>query len=40
VVDIYQKARDGGCKVHFKPNLIDGKSRDWVGMRFPDEYPC
>ena len=39
VVDIYQKAREGGCKVHFKPNLIDGKSRDWVGMRFPDEYP-
>ncbi len=40
VVDIYQKAREGGCQVHFKPNLIDGKSRDWVGMRFPDEYPC
>lgn len=39
VVDIYQKARAAGCKVHFKPNLIDGKSRDWVGMRFPDEYP-
>jgi protein gp37/ParB-like chromosome segregation protein Spo0J len=39
VVDIYRKAREGGCKVHFKPNLIDGKSRDWVGMRFPDEYP-
>lgn len=43
VVDIYQKARDAGCRVHFKPNIIgnviDGKSRDWVGMRFPDEYP-
>jgi protein gp37/ParB-like chromosome segregation protein Spo0J len=39
VVDIYRKAREGGCQVHFKPNLIDGKSRDWVGMRFPDEYP-
>jgi protein gp37/ParB-like chromosome segregation protein Spo0J len=39
VVDIYQKAREGGCAVHFKPNLIDGKSRDWVGMQFPDEYP-
>ena len=43
VSDIYQKAREGGCKVHFKPNIIgnviDGKSRDWVGMRFPDEYP-
>ena len=39
VVDIYRKAREGGCAVHFKPNLIDGKSRDWVGMQFPDEYP-
>jgi len=39
VVDIYQKAREGGCAVHFKPNLVDGKSRDWVGMQFPDEYP-
>lgn len=43
VSDIYQKAREGGCKVHFKPNIIgniiDGKSPDWVGMRFPDEYP-
>lgn len=39
VVDIYQKARKAGCKVHFKPNLINGKSPDWVGMRFPDEYP-
>lgn len=39
VVNIYRKARDGGCKVHFKPNLIDGKCRDWVGMKFPNEYP-
>ena len=39
VVDIYQKAREGGCAVHFKPNLINGKSREWVGMQFPDEYP-
>jgi protein gp37/lambda repressor-like predicted transcriptional regulator len=35
VVDIYQKAREAGCKVHFKPNIMDGKP----GMRFPDEYP-
>ena len=32
------KGRKAGCKVHFKPNLINGKSPDWVGMRFPDEY--
>lgn len=35
VVDIYQKAREAGCKVHFKPNIMDGKP----GMQFPDEYP-
>ena len=35
VVDIYRKAREAGCKVHFKPNIMDGKP----GMRFPDEYP-
>ena len=35
VVDIYQKAREAGCKVHFKPNIKNGKP----GMRFPDEYP-
>ena len=35
VVDIYQKAREAGCKVHFKPNIKDGKP----GMQFPDEYP-
>lgn len=35
VVDIYLKAREAGCKVHFKPNIMNGKP----GMRFPDEYP-
>lgn len=35
VVDIYLKAREAGCQVHFKPNIMDGKP----GMRFPDEYP-
>jgi protein gp37 len=35
VVDIYQKARKAGCKVHFKPNIINAQP----GMRFPDEYP-
>lgn len=35
IVDIYLKAREAGCKVHFKPNIKDGKP----GMRMPDEYP-
>ena len=35
VIDIYQKARAAGCKVHFKPNITNGKP----GMRFPNEYP-
>ncbi len=31
---IYAQAREAGCKVHFKPNLITNP-----GMRWPNEYP-
>jgi protein gp37 len=32
---IYAQAREAGCKVHFKPNLIANP-----GMQWPDEYPA
>ncbi len=35
VARITAQAREAGCRVHFKPNLINGKP----GMQFPDEYP-
>jgi protein gp37 len=35
VVDLYNKAREAGCRVHIKPNLGNGKP----GMIFPNEYP-
>lgn len=33
VVRIYQQARESGCQVHLKPNLVNGKP----GMQLPDE---
>jgi protein gp37 len=35
VARIVLQAREAGCKVHLKPNLINGRP----GMQFPDEYP-
>lgn len=35
VARIALQAIDSGCKVHFKPNLIDGSP----GMVWPDQYP-
>ncbi|MEU1497342.1 DUF5131 family protein [Streptomyces sp. NPDC005732] len=35
VARIVLQAREAGCRVHLKPNLINGRP----GMRFPDEYP-
>lgn len=32
---IYAQAREAGCRVHMKPNLVNGKP----GMQLPDEYP-
>lgn len=42
VARIYMQARDAGCKVHLKPNLLnlyDSGSRFAAGMQLPDEYP-
>lgn len=35
VARIVAQAREAGCKVHLKPNLVNGKP----GMQLPDEYP-
>ncbi|WP_331764869.1 DUF5131 family protein [Streptomyces sp. NBC_01238] len=35
VARIVLQAREAGCKVHLKPNLINGRP----GMQFPNEYP-
>lgn len=35
VARIVVQAREAGCRVHLKPNLINGRP----GMQFPDEYP-
>ena len=34
VARIYLQAKEAGCRVHFKPNLLAGP-----GMSWPDEYP-
>jgi len=35
VARIVAQAREAGCRVHLKPNLVNGKP----GMQLPDEYP-
>ena len=35
VARIVAQAREAGCKVHLKPNLVNGRP----GMQLPDEYP-
>ncbi|ATL31254.1 DUF5131 family protein [Streptomyces formicae] len=35
VVDLVAQARESGCRVHLKPNLVNGKP----GMKLPNEYP-
>lgn len=36
VARIVAQAREAGCRVHLKPNLVNGKP----GMQLPDEYPA
>ena len=36
VARIVLQAREAGCRVHLKPNLINGRP----GMQIPDEYPA
>lgn len=35
VVRLVAQAREAGCRVHLKPNLVNGRP----GMQLPDEYP-
>jgi len=35
VARLVAQAREAGCKVHLKPNLVNGRP----GMTLPDEYP-
>jgi len=35
VARLVAQAREAGCRVHLKPNLVNGRP----GMRLPDEYP-
>jgi protein gp37 len=37
---IYAQAREAGCKVHMKPNLLGQTSPQLPGMQLSDEYPA
>lgn len=39
VARIVAQAREAGCKVHLKPNLIGVRNPKYPGMQLPDEYP-
>ena len=39
VARIVAQAREAGCKVHLKPNLLGFVRPDRPGMQMPDEYP-
>ena len=39
VARIVAQAREAGCKVHLKPNLLGHVRPDSPGMQMPDEYP-
>lgn len=39
VARIVAQAREAGCKVHLKPNLLGRVSPQLPGMQLPDEYP-
>lgn len=39
VARIYAQAREAGCKVHLKPNLLGKAGPQLPGMQLPDEYP-
>jgi protein gp37 len=39
VTDLIAQARDSGCRVHLKPNLLGETSPQLPGMALPDEYP-
>lgn len=39
VARIVAQAREAGCKVHLKPNLLGAVNPQLPGMQMPDEYP-
>jgi protein gp37 len=39
VARLVAQAREAGCRVHLKPNLLGRTSRQSPGMTLPDEYP-
>ena len=39
VARLVAQAREAGCKVHLKPNLLGRVSSQLPGMQLPDEYP-
>jgi protein gp37 len=39
VARIVAQAREAGCKIHLKPNLLGRVSSQLPGMQLPDEYP-
>jgi protein gp37 len=39
VASIVAQAREAGCRVHLKPNLLGAISPQLPGMQLPDEYP-
>jgi protein gp37 len=40
VARIVAQAREAGCRVHLKPNLLGRVSSQLPGMQLPDEYPA
>jgi protein gp37/ParB-like chromosome segregation protein Spo0J len=36
---LYRQAREAGCKVHMKPNLLGRTDPQMPGMQMPNEYP-
>jgi len=40
VASLVAQAREAGCKVHLKPNLLGRASSQLPGMQLPDEYPA
>jgi protein gp37 len=40
VARIVAQAREAGCRIHLKPNLLGKTSSQLPGMQLPDEYPA
>jgi hypothetical protein len=40
VTRIVAQAREAGCRIHLKPNLLGRTGSQLSGMQLPDEYPA